>query len=262
MKHVLLALFTGVILFSCSSDKKETEAAKNSDWTNQHLKGKVKSIEETSYTPDSTGKIDAMDSCCIDMQQFDDKGYMQSTQSKDSKGTVKNETTVAHYEGGQVKEYANSAGGKKTGVFSIEINKDGKYSGARNIDSTGKLASYYTDLTEDEYGSVTAGTEHNPDSSVKSSFAAEYNKGLQIATTAKDSSGKVNYTFKAELNDKNDISKVTTTTITKDSTTTKVITYKYDSYDTDGNWTQRTAYDEKGKATKVVKRTYTYYKKD
>ncbi|MBL0358351.1 MAG: hypothetical protein IPP72_16430 [Chitinophagaceae bacterium] len=69
-------------------------------------------------------------------------------------------------------------------MFSIEINKDGKYSGARNIDSTGKLASFYTDLTEDEYGSVTAGTERNPDSSVKSSFAAEYNKGLQISTTS------------------------------------------------------------------------------
>jgi inorganic pyrophosphatase len=48
----------------------------------------------------------------------------------------------------------------------------------------------------------------------------------------------------------------------KDSTTTKTTTFKYDSYDEQGNWTQRTTFDDKGKATKVIKRTHTYYKKD
>ncbi|HYM94216.1 MAG TPA: hypothetical protein VET23_08760, partial [Chitinophagaceae bacterium] len=127
---------------------------------------------------------------------------------------------------------------------------------------TGKMTGYYTDLKEDDYGAVIAGIEHKADSSVKSSFAAEYNKGMQVSSSGKDSSGKVNFTYKAELNDKGDIGKVTTTNIGKDSTTTKVMTYKYNSYDDQGNWTQRTTYNEKNKATKVEKRTFTYYKKD
>ncbi len=262
MKHVLLTLFSGVILFSCSNDKKESEVAKNSDWTNQHLKGSVKSQEETSYTPDSTGKTGEMDSCCVITQQFDEKGYMVSTTNKDSKGTLKNETTFSHYDGGQVKDIVNTETGKKPTTFSIQIDKDGKYSGARSYDSAGKLLSYYTDLAEDEYSAVTKGTEHKADSSVKSSFESTYDKGFQVSSTGKDSSGKVTFTFKCELNDKGDMVKSTTTNTVKDSTTTTVVTFKYDSYDEQGNWTQRTTFDDKGKATKVVKRAYTYYKKD
>ena len=262
MKKILLALAIGAFLFSCSNKKTETEVAKNSDWTNEHLKGKVQSYEETSYTPDSTGKIGAMDSCCVETRNYDEKGYSSTSQSKDSKGTLTSETTISHYDGGQVKEFVSMEKGKKASSFSIDIDKDGKYSGARAYDSTGKLTSFYTDLKEDDYGAVTTGIEHKPDSSVKSSFTAEYDKGLQISSTGKDSSGKVTFSYKAELNDKGDIAKSTATNVGKDSTTTKVTTYKYDSYDDAGNWTQRTAYDDKGKATKVVKRTYTYYKKD
>lgn len=262
MKKILLALTIGAFLFSCSNKKTETEAAKNSDWTNQHLKGKVQSYEETSYTPDSTGKIGAMDSCCVDIEQYDAKGYGTSSQNKDSKGALKNETSISHYDGGQVKEFVTMENGKKSSSFSIDIDKDGKYTGARAYDSAGKLTSFYTDLKEDDYGAVTSGIEHKPDSSVKSSFTAEYDKGMQVSSTGKDSSGKVTFSFKAELNDKGDLAKRTTTNVGKDSTTTTVTTYKYDSYDDQGNWTQRTTYNDKGKATKVVKRAYTYYKKD
>ncbi len=262
MRKLFFAITVGALLVSCSNNKKETEAAKNSDWTSQNLKGNVQSFEETSYTPDSTGKIDAMDSCCIEIQNFDDKGYTKSYQSKDSKGTLKSETTLSHYEGGRAKEVVNMENGKKVNVISIELDKDGKYSAVQVHDSSGKLTNFYTDLKENDYEETTAGTEHKADSSVASSFESDYNKGIQVGSTGKDSSGKVTFTYKAELNDKGDVVKATTTNITKDSTTTKVITYKYDSYDDQGNWTQRTTYNDKGKATKVVKRKYTYYKKD
>ncbi len=47
----------------------------------------------------------------------------------------------------------------------------------------------------------------------------------------------------------------------KDSTTTTTTKYKYDSFDDQGNWTQRTISDEKGKITKILKREITYFKK-
>jgi hypothetical protein len=89
MKKLLLLMATGMIMFSCNDSAKETTTvAKNSDWTTQNLKGMVKSLEETSYTPDSTGKIGEMDSCCISTDQFDEKGYITSSSKKDSKGKV------------------------------------------------------------------------------------------------------------------------------------------------------------------------------
>jgi len=260
MKQTLFTFFILVLVSSCSNNKKETTAVKNNDWTNQHLKGMVKSIEGTSYTPDSTGKIGEMDSCCIEMMQFDDKGYNTMTQSKDSKGNIKSETTITHYDGGQVKEFVTMANGKKANSFSIDIDKDGKYTGARSYDSASKMMGYYTDLTEDDYGAVTGGIEHHADSSLKSSFKADYNKGMQVNATGKDSAGNVTSTYKADLDDKGNIVRETTTNVINGTSTTTITTYKYDNYDDQGNWTQRTTLNEKGKATKVGKRKYEYYK--
>jgi hypothetical protein len=262
MKKLLLVLATGTLLFSCNNNKKEAEAAKNSDWVAQNLKGKVQSMEESSYTPDSTGKIGAMDSCCINAQLFDEKGYMTDQKNKDSKGTVKDETVLSRYDGGQVKQVVNLKDGKRASTFSLQIGADGKYSGAVGYDSAGKVASIYSDLKEDDYGAITAGTERKADSTVRTSFTTENHKGMQVSTVAKDSSGKVVYSAKSELNDKGDVIKTTETNQVKDSAVTKMTTYKYDSYDEQGNWTQRSVYDEKGKLTKVIRRAYVYFKKD
>lgn len=153
-------MITGMSIVSCNNSTNETTVAKNSDWTIQNLKGMVKSIEETSYTPDSTGKIGAMDSCCITTDQYGEKGYITSSGKKDSKGNTGESTIMTHYDKGQMKSIANSKTGKMTGGFEIDIDKDGKYSGARELDSAGKATFYYTGLTEDEYGAVTSGTRH------------------------------------------------------------------------------------------------------
>ncbi len=64
-----------------------------------------------------------------------------------------------------------------------------------------------------------------------------------------------------KYNDKNELIETSKDAVTKDSTTTKVTKYTYDSHDEMGNWTQRTTWDDKGKATAVTKRKYTYRKK-
>ncbi|MEP6846123.1 MAG: hypothetical protein ABI861_08965, partial [Panacibacter sp.] len=68
MKQIFLAAAMALLLFACNTAKKESEVAKNSDWYSQHLKGNVQNVEETSYTPDSTGTVGAMDSCCINTE--------------------------------------------------------------------------------------------------------------------------------------------------------------------------------------------------
>lgn len=256
-------MLAGTILVSCKDSKKETTAVvKNNDWTSQNLKGMVKSTEQTTYTPDSAGKTGEMDSCCIVTEEYDDKGYTTSSTRKDSKGNNGETTTMTRYEKGQMKAVTYSKSGKNTGGMEIDIDKDGKYSGARELDSAGKLLFYYTGITEDEYGAVTSGTRHKPDSSVFGTFKNEYKNGIQVGNSYTDSSGKEMSSSKSELNDKGDVVKTTETNAGKDSTTTTVTTYTYDSWDEQGNWTQRTTYNDKGKATKVTKRTLTYYKKD
>lgn len=240
----------------------ETEVVKYSDWKAQNLKGMVKSIETTSFTPDSTGAVSTPDSCCVEMETYDEKGYTTGYSSKTLTGLPSDEMSMSRHAGGQWKEMVNKKDGKTLSTFSIAIDADGKYIGAKEFDSSGTLTSYYTDLTEDADGNVTGGIMHNPDSSVKSSFEAKYNNGMQISNIAKDSTGKVVFEYNSELNDKGDIIKTTTKETGKDSTTTKVETFTYDSYDEQGNWTQRTTYDEKGKATKVRKRVIAYYTKE
>lgn len=262
MKKLLLLIVTGMIIVSCNNSAKETTVAKNSDWTVQNLKGMVKSIEETTYTPDSTGKISAMDSCCITTDQFDEKGYITSSGKKDSKGNAGESTTMTRHDKGQMKTITNSKNGKPTGGMEIGVDKDGKYNSAYELDSAGNKTFYYTGLTEDEYGAVTSGTRHKKDSSLDGVFTNVYKKGMQVGNSYKDSSGKQVFNSASELNDKGDVAKTTETNVVKDSTTTKITTYTYDSRDEQGNWTQRTTINEKGKATKVTKRTITYFKKD
>lgn len=262
MKNLLPILFMGTCMFSCNNATKQVEVAKNSDWTAQNLKGIVQTMESSNYTPDSTGKITAMDSCCISAEAYDANGYISSSSKKDSKGTVAENTTMVHYEKGQMKSMTTTKNGKPSNGFEIQIDKDGKYFGGRETDSAGKQTFFYTGLKEDEYGAVTTGTRHKIDSGIDGVFENDYVKGVQVAGRYRDSSGKEVYNSKSELNDKGDVVKTMEMNINKDSTTNTVTTYKYDSYDEQGNWTQRTNYDEKGKATKVVKRTFTYYKKD
>ncbi len=262
MKKLFLLSFIGSVLFSCNTATKEVEVAKNSDWTAQNLKGMVQTMESTNYTPDSTGKIDAMDSCCITVDEFDKNGYANATTKKDSKGTVTENSTMIHYDKGQMKSITTTKNGKPFSGFEIQLDKDGKYSGGQETDSTGKKCFFYTALKENEYGAVTTGTRHKPDSSIDGVFENDYVKGTQVAGRYRDSSGKEVYNSKSELNDKGDVVKTMEMNVTKDSTTNKVMTYTYDSYDPQGNWTQQTTYNEKGKATKVVKRAFTYYKKD
>ena len=74
--------------------------------------------------------------------------------------------------------------------------------------------------------------------------------------------GKVKSTSTARYNDKGEQTEFSNTTNTKYSTTTKVTKSTYDTHDDKGNWTQRTEYDDKGKATKITKRVYTYRKEE
>jgi len=147
---------------------------------------------------------------------------------------------------------------KKISSLAVEFNKDGKYTVAKSFDSTGKMDSYFDGITTNEFGEITGATQHRADSTLQMSFTTTYDKHLFVGNESKDSAGKVTYRSSEKLNDKNDQEQLTETNINKDSTTTTVTNYKYDGFDEQGHWTQGRTYDDKGKTTRIIKRTITY----
>ncbi|HNR15736.1 MAG TPA: hypothetical protein PKG90_03620 [Chitinophagaceae bacterium] len=264
MRNVLI-IMAGLFLLACNNqeDKKTEKKVKYSDLVNERLNGDIQSVEETPYQVDSSGKIGNMDSCCIDLVEYDENGNAVRFTSKDSKGNVKNQSVYTRHETGLwIGSKDTKEGGKRSGSMKVGVDDKGQYTVAEAFDSTGKLDVYYTDTKQNEFGQILRWKQYDKDSVFRMEGQATYDKNLQMGFTMKDSVGKLKSSSDYKYNDKGEQTEVSNTNITKDSTTTVVTKYTYDSHDEMGNWTQRTAFDDKGKATKIVKRIYTYRKNE
>lgn len=261
MKKILI-IMVGLFVLSCNNAK-DKDAAKTvtfSDLVADNLKGNISSIEETPYKTDSSGKVGEMDSCCISVTEYDENGNSAKSVSKDSKGTISNESVLMRHPNGLFKSVSNTKDGKSTGGFETKLGDDGKVNWAAAIDSNGNVEVYYTDITQNEVGEVTAWKQYDKDSVFRMTGESKYDKHKMLESTTKDSVGKVKRTNAAKYNDKGERTEFSNTTYKDDSPTTKVTKYTYESHDDMGNWTQRTEWDDKGKAVKVVKRSYVYRK--
>ena len=256
-------LFSVIFILAACSDEKSGSASKMvmSDITGENLKGDISSYSDTPYKTDSTGKIGDMDSCCVTTPEYDENGNAVKNTSKDSKGVLTSETVITRYPSGLFKSVTTTEKGKTTSSFDTKLDENGKYNWAQALDSNGKLDVYYTDITQNEEGLVSGWKQHDKDSVFRQSGESKFDKNLQTSFTMKDSTGKVKSSSAFKYNDKGEQVEVSNTNITKDSTTTTVTKYTYETHDDMGNWTQRTTWDDKGKATAITKRSYTYRKK-
>jgi len=257
MKKFFLFLFTAAFVLACND--KKAGSPKNTDLIQQNLKGKVQQYDETTYNVDSTGKTGQADSV-IAVTEFDEKGYTSKFIRKDNTGKLKEDQTFTRYDNGALKELSTKADGKQTFRLTTDLDKDGKYITATTYDSTGKMDSYYKNITENEYGEVLTATQYKIDSTLKSSFTSNFQEANYTGGVSKDSAGKETFRSTIKLNEKGDPAEETTVNVMKDTTKTETVSYKYDSYDKNGNWTQRTTYNDKGKPVKIVKRTIIYFK--
>jgi hypothetical protein len=94
----------------------------------------------------------------------------------------------------------------------------------------------------------------------KESWDQKMDKVNYLGGTYMDSTGKPSFENTAKVNEQGYMVEEIATTREKDTTKTEKKTYTYTNADDKGNWTVQTTYNEKGKPTKIVKRTYTYYK--
>ncbi len=267
LTHMRTIIFSAIItasLIGCNQKPASSEAPiAVPDRLTENLKGNVTQVETDSYNIDSTGKVGPLDE--KDIEKYDSSGYTISYVSMNGKDSVKSVSKYWHNaQGFMTSMETKDAGGEKKSAMKIEYDSTGNYKTALSYDSTGKLDVYYTDIKSNKFGEVTGAKGYHKDSILKMGFTNDYDSIYYVSGETKDSIGKVTYSNKVKLNDKNDATEFDETTVTtdpktkKDSTTNTVTTYKYDAWDNNGNWTQQTSYNEKGKPIKVVKRIITY----
>jgi len=250
-----------VAVISCHESKQTV--AKNSDWLSDNLSGKVQQLTDSTFKTDSTGKVTGLDSCCVVTSNYDMRGYYTTYVSVNKAGTDKEEGIYTHDSGGLYTGQKLLKNGRIMSTQTVE-NKNGVYSGAQDFDSTNKMVAYYTDITTNDYARVTGFKQFKPDSTLKSTMKFHYDDQFFKDQSFMDSSGKEISTYAVTLDDKNNVVESTSKEIKKvaakkDSTVTTVTRYRYDAYDSTGNWTQRTEMNEKGKPVNIVKRTIIYY---
>ena len=254
----------GMFVLACNSGE-ENEAENKvtfRDVDSENLKGDVSSVEESPYKTDSTGKIGEMDSCCVSITDYDENGNGVHQVSKDSKGTISTESVLTRHPNGLFKSIRNTAKGKSTGGFDVKIDDKGTITWAGEIDSNGKGGMYYTNIMQNEVGEVIGWKQYDKDSVFRGEGVAEYDKHLQLSFTFKDSVGVVKNSSSSKYNEKGEQTERSNTNVGKDSTTTTVTKYTYETHDEMGNWTQRTTWNDKGKATGISKRTISYRKSE
>jgi hypothetical protein len=260
-------LFTFAIILSITAcnQKQPASSVPNcvNDITGENLKGNITQVETDSYKIDSMGKMGPLDEKNI--EKYDSSGYTVSAVTMNGKDSIKTQSSFQHDANGFLTSMQTTgAKDEKKSSLTVQYDGTGKYSGAKSYDSTGKMDVYYTDIMSNNFGQVTSAKGFHPDSTLKMTFANEFDSVYYVGGNSKDSVGKITYTGKQTLNDKKDVAKLDEMTVTKDpktkkdSTKTTSTTYTYDSWDTHGNWTQQTSINEKGKPTKVVKRFIVY----
>jgi hypothetical protein len=257
MRSLILAS-AAVLIFSCN-EKPSSEATVNkpvTDLAGENLKGKVVQIETNTYLVDSaTGQKGKLESKSI--EKYDDNGYSNyysNFTAKDSSTTV---STYERNSNGYMTQYTSTKNGKPLSSLKLTLDSAGKYSLAVSYDSTGKEDVFYDSIVTNNYGEVLSAKGHHPDSTLKMTFANDFDSIYYIGGENKDSVGKTTYSAAIKLNDKKDPQEMDETTITKDSATKKNTVYTYNTSDNNGNWILQTI-AENGKPKKIVERTITY----
>jgi hypothetical protein len=264
MRNINMLLAIALFITSCNTKQAGSILSPLiPDLATENLKGNISQVETDSYNIDSTGKTGPLDEKTI--EKYDSSGYTISTVTMNGKDSIKSKTILKRNANSYVTDVQiTGANNEKKSALIIEYDSLGKYSLAKSFDSTGKMDMYYSALTSNQFGEVTGGKAYHTDSTLKMSFISDYDSIYYAGNQSKDSLGKLTYSNKIKFNDKKDPAEMDETTITKDpktktdSTKNTITKYSYAGWDSHGNWTEQTSMNEKGKATKLIKRVITY----
>lgn len=125
---------------------------------------------------------------------------------------------------------------------------------ALDIGPDQKIEAIYTSLKRTEYGALAAGNMYTADMKLTGSFTNNFVGALLHGSTDLDSSGKEVTRKEYKLDEHGNTMEAKT--FTRKDSSIKISTYKYEGWDTAGNWTTSTEFDGNGKPVKIIKRSF------
>jgi hypothetical protein len=125
-------------------------------------------------------------------------------------------------------------------------------------DSNDKIVSYYNNIEQTKFGLLLSMNSYDTSGKLTMSYANDYDSIYQISGTAKDSAGMITSQVKIHLTDKKYPENMLEVSYFKDSTVKNYLSYKYETWDSTGNWIQQTIFSDKEKPIKLVKRIFSY----
>ena len=126
-------------------------------------------------------------------------------------------------------------------------------------DLNDKLENCYDNIQQNKFGLLLSLNSFDTCGKLTMLFVNDYDGIYQISATAKDSTGMLMSEVKIHLSDKKYQENMSEVTYFKDSTVQKYLSYKYETWDTAGNWIHQTIFNDKGKPVQRVKRIFSYH---
>jgi hypothetical protein len=252
MNLLLKFICAGCVLVSCSGRQSIKYLI---DLEQANIKGRVTKLVTETYKVDSPGQIGELELVTIEI--FNKPGNTITDTAKDF--TEKNEVVefLTYNKNGSLSSLSTFANGKKQSKMLLN------YDGSRCItlkiyDSNDKLESYYDNIQQTDFGLLSSLNNYDTNGRLTMAYVNGYDGIYQISATAKDSIGMLRSEVKIHLTDKKYPENMLEVTYFKDSTVKKYLSYKYESWDTTGNWIRQTVFNDKEQAIKMVKRIFSY----
>jgi hypothetical protein len=251
--NLLLKFLCGICLLVSCAGKQQVKYLTDLEQVN--IKGNVTKLVTETYNVDSLVELGKLESVTIEI--FDELGYTITDTTKNFIEKSEVVEFLIFNKNGSLSSSSTYENAKKQSKMLLKYN-DNKCIAIEIYDSNDKLESYYKDIQQTEFGLLASMNCYDTNGKLTMSYENSYDSIYQISATAKDSSGMLTSEVKIHLTDKKYPENMLEVTYFKDSTVKKYLSYKYESWDTEGNWIQQTVFNDKGQPVKVVKRIFSY----
>jgi hypothetical protein len=252
MNLLLKFICISCLLVSCS---RKQSIKYLTDLEQANIKGRVAKLVTETYKVDSLGQVGELESVSIEI--FNKLGYTSTDTAQDfiEKSEVVN--FLVYNKNGSLSSMSTFENGKKQSIMLLNYD-DGKCIVMEIYDSNDKLESYYSNIQQNDFGLLSSLNNYDTNGKLTMSYANDYDSIYQIRATAKDSIGMLTSEVKIQLTEKKYQENMLEVTYFTDSTIKNYLSYKYESWDTMGNWIRQTVFNDKGKVIKFVNRIFSY----
>jgi hypothetical protein len=252
MNLLLKLLFVICLLISCT---RKQSIKYLTDLEQANIKGNVIKLVTETYNVDSLGQIGKLESFTIEI--FDIHGNTITDTAKDFIEKTEIVEFLIFNKNGSLSSSSTYENGKKQSKMLLKYN-DSKCIVVEIYDSNDKIVSYYNNIQQTEFGLLLSMNSYDTNGKLTMSYANDYDSIYQISGTAKDSTGMLTSQVKIHLTDKKYPENMLEVNYFKDSTVKNYLSYKYETWDTKGNWIHQIIFNDNGKPIKKVKRIFSY----